>query len=94
MVLVLSIVVAIALGIGAAWVLSSPRQQPDRAAEACWRGFAELMDYDYDPGGMLQGPQIIGDAGELSVSCGTFTSRVKVEVTVHSNCHLWRLDTR
>ena len=67
-----SIVVAIALGIGAAWVLSSPRQQPDRAAEACWRGFAELMDYDYDPGGMLQGPQIIGDAGELSVSCDTF----------------------
>ena len=72
MILVLSIVVAMALGIGAVWVLGSPKQQPDRAAEACWRGFAELMDYDYDPGGMLQGPQILGDAGDLNVTCDTF----------------------
>lgn len=72
MILTLSIIVAIALGICAAWVLGSPKQQPDRAAEACWRGFAELMEFDYDPGGMLQGPQIVGDQGNLSVTCDTF----------------------
>ena len=30
------------------------------------------MDYDYDPGGILQGPQITGESGELSVVIDTF----------------------
>ncbi|MGB0648322.1 MAG: HEAT repeat domain-containing protein, partial [Bradymonadia bacterium] len=72
MILILSVVLAVGLGLGAAWVLGSPRQQSDRAAEACWRSLAESMDYDYDPGGILQGPQITGEAGEMSVVIDTF----------------------
>ena len=72
MVLILSVVLAIGLGLGAAWVLGSPRQQSDRAAEACWRALAEAMDYDYDPGGNLQGPQISGELSSVSVVVDTF----------------------
>lgn len=72
MVLILSVVLAIGLGLGAAWVLGSPRQQSDRAAEACWRALAEAMDYDYDPGGILQGPQINGEGEAFSVVLDTF----------------------
>jgi hypothetical protein len=72
MILILSVVLAIGLGLGAAWVLGSPRQQSDRAAEACWRALADAMDYDYDPGGILQGPQINGEVESCSVLMDTF----------------------
>jgi hypothetical protein len=72
MFLILSVVLAVGLGLGAAWVLGSPRQQSDRAAEACWRALAEAMDYDYDPGGILQGPQITGEVSSVSILVDTF----------------------
>ena len=72
MLLTFSIIIAIVLGLGAAWVLSSPRQQPDRAAEACWRALSENLDYDYDPGGLLQGPALSGSVESLSISADTF----------------------
>ena len=45
MVVILSVLAAFGLAIGAAWVLGSPKQQPDRAAEAAWSQLAETLDW-------------------------------------------------
>jgi hypothetical protein len=71
MVIVLSILAALGIAVGAAWVLGSPRQQPNRAAEACWSTFAEHLDLNYDPGGLLKGPMISGVIKGMNVSMDT-----------------------
>ena len=70
--LTLAIITALGVGLGAAWVLSSPRQQPDRAAEASWSVLSELLDLDYDPGGLLKGPRMDGELGQFEVTLDTF----------------------
>lgn len=71
MVIVLSIIASLGLALGAAWVLGSPRQQPDRAAEACWRNFADRLDLNYDPGGLLKGPMITGTISGMNLQMDT-----------------------
>ena len=71
MVVILSVLAAFGLAIGAAWVLGSPKQQPDRAAEAAWSQLAETLDLDYDPGGLLRGPLISGTLSEMQVQLDT-----------------------
>ena len=72
MVIILSVVAALGLALGAAWVLGSPRQQPDRAAEACWSMLAEMLNLDYDPGGLLKGPYMTGKINGMTVTLDTF----------------------
>ena len=71
MVIALAIICALGIGIGAAWVMSSPRQQPDRAAEACWSTLADQLDLDYDAGGLLKGPRISRPIEGMSVYMDT-----------------------
>ena len=71
MVIALAIICALGIGIGAAWVMSGPRQQPDRAAEACWSTLADQLDLDYDAGGLLKGPRISGQIEGMSVYMDT-----------------------
>jgi len=71
MVVILSILAALGLAVGAAWVLGSPKQQPDRAAEAAWSQLAETLDLDYDPGGLLRGPIISGTLNDMQVQLDT-----------------------
>ena len=71
MVIVLAILASLGIALGAAWVLGSPRQQPDRAAEACWRAFADRLDLNYDPGGLLKGPVISGTVATMSLQMDT-----------------------
>ena len=72
MVIILSVVAALGLALGAAWVMGSPRQQPDRAAEACWSMLAEMLNLDYDPGGLLKGPYMSGKINGMTVTLDTF----------------------
>ena len=71
MVIVLAILASLGIALGAAWVLGSPRQQPDRAAEACWRAFADRLDLNYDPGGLLKGPVITGTVATMTLQMDT-----------------------
>lgn len=71
MVIVLSILAALGIATGAAWILGSPRQQPDRAAEECWSTFADILDLSYDPGGLLKGPQIRGNVRGMDLFMDT-----------------------
>ena len=71
MLLTFSIIIAIVLGLGAAGFIEST-SATDRAAEACWRALSENLDYDYDPGGLLQGPALSGSVEGLSISADTF----------------------
>ena len=70
MVIVLAILASLGIAL-AARVLGSPRQQPDRAAEACWRAFADRLDLNYDPGGLLKGPVISGTVATMSLQMDT-----------------------
>ena len=71
MVIALTVIAALGLALGAAWVIGSPRQQPDRAAEACWSYLAEQLDLSYDPGGLLKGPLITGQIDGMEVKLDT-----------------------
>ena len=71
MVIALAIICALGIGVGAAWVMSGPRQQPDRAAEACWSTLADQLDLDYDAGGLLKGPRISGQLDGMTVFMDT-----------------------
>jgi len=71
--IIVAVVIGLALVVGAvAWVMSGPKQQPDRNAEACWTRLATMLGLDYDPGGMLKGPRITGALGGYPVTIDTF----------------------
>ena len=70
MVIVLAILASLGIALRSV-VLRSPRQQPDRAAEACWRAFADRLDLNYDPGGLLKGPVISGTVATMSLQMDT-----------------------
>ncbi|MEZ4431088.1 MAG: HEAT repeat domain-containing protein [bacterium] len=71
--IIVAVVVGLALVGGAvAWVMSGPKQQPDRAAEACWSQLATLLGLEYDPGGMLKGPKMTGTLGGYPVTIDTY----------------------
>ncbi len=75
--IIVAVVVGLALVGGAIfWVMSGPKSQPDRAAEACWAALATHLGLEYDPGGMLKGPKMTGSLGGYPVTIDTFHRQV------------------
>ncbi len=71
--IIVSVVVGLAVVVGSVvWVMSGPKEQPDRQAEACWKQLATLLGLEYDPGGMLKGPKMTGALGGYPVTIDTF----------------------
>lgn len=71
--IIVSVVVGLALVVGSVmWVMSGPKAQPDRAAEACWSQLATQLGLEYDPGGLLKGPKMTGSLGGYPVVVDTF----------------------
>ena len=72
MLVAIAIISALGAGLGIVWVVSSPKMQPDRAAEFCWNEFATRLGLDYDAGGILRGPQISGTLSGMSLRMETY----------------------
>lgn len=71
--IIVSVVIGLALIVGSVvWVMSGPKEQPDRHAEACWSQLATMLGLEYDPGGMLKGPKMTGALGGYPVVVDTF----------------------
>lgn len=71
--IIVSVVIGLALVVGSVvWVMSGPKEQPDRQAEACWNALANGLGLEYDPGGMLKGPKMTGALGGYPVVVDTF----------------------
>ena len=73
MLLTFSIIIAIVLGLGAALGfirvhVSNRTVQP----KAVLKALSKDLDYDYDPGGLLQGPALSGSVESLGISADTF----------------------